>query len=702
MSGVKANYSPILKDAVEVGKVFCIILFLSFLFSPLPSKTRDRLVYLGLLAIPPAMMFSNFSFTPNRKWAKKESSAASSTAIALPVVLLALTRGSWQSLLVSMLLAGTQLFLLKNIPLDRKERFYRFTFLTTAWLIAGKLAYWIKNYYGAVVLGNASTFVTAFALVAIFTLSLKGEILARDRQSTKSQYLKKILWLILTSVLILLLVKVPEGVTSAHHWSFYTGPAELLRAKGWLLHDVPSQYGLLNIALLAFLPGADSYVNLHIIQIIFYVILSTIFFAVWMKVFTTTLGRILAVPSILTLIYFCPGWLEGLSGPLACPSVGPFRFLFAEVLLGIVLFSDTKPKKQLLGEKNWLLLGHLMWLLGAFWSAESAIYCTLTWFPSYLVLTWDTSQKNFLSQLFRLLTLPIATFLAIIITISTYYKISLGHFPDWPAYFEFALAYSNGFGSLPASPAGTVWFIALEFAALVGFFLNAISDQSPRWRIAVSTASLFLFWSTLSYFATRSHENNTLNLVPIHALCLLVNVATISNPFQEKHILRWAYFLPMIIIPLCIVITSPIQLGTLFENNWSAMLSGNAGFPSIGHPELPIEAQNLLQSSTFRPKDPIAFLGHYLLILPRETPRVAKTWLPLAPAVQMAILPPERQAVYFKRWLTRLKPTSGYLLYSVTESPGDSVRRLIGRNGYQPIKTWQIGDWVLINYELRG
>jgi hypothetical protein len=50
------------------------------------------------------------------------------------------------------------------------------------------------------------------------------------------------------------------------HWAFFAGPAELVRQGGWLLWDVPSLYGYLNIVLVAALPFGSTWQSLFILN----------------------------------------------------------------------------------------------------------------------------------------------------------------------------------------------------------------------------------------------------------------------------------------------------------------------------------------------------------------------------------------------------------------------------------------------------
>ncbi len=697
MTKDKEEAFGIQNDLIQVAGLFAWIVLWGKATSSLEVKQRDHMIYLSLLSIPPLLFFLKSKIPSLLRVKRPTLHSAVSIVSSLILLKLALRLGSWQSYLVSLLFASIQLALLPKVQFSTKNRIYGLIFLSSMWLFAARLAFWLELDSSKFPLSLGSLLIS-IPLLLILTQTLRMEIGLSNHPISKSRLVHGVLWSTLIVSLLALMKEIPGGESPAHHWSFYTGPAELIRAGGWLLYDVPSQYGLLNITLLALLPWGDSYLNLHLLLIIFYLIAASLFYLVWGNVFKSTLGRIIGVPSTLALVYFCPGWLQDLTGPMAYPSVGPFRFIFAELLVAVIFFS-TKGKDNDSKQKPWIILGHAVWLIGVLWSAESAVYCTITWFPAYFLLSWNSKKILTLSRFTKIFAPPFLAFLTVLLGISVFYQISLGHWPDWSGFFEYALAYSKGFGAHPSSSKGTIWFVGLEFIALATFLVKAFIENESKSRKAIATASLCLFWSTLSYYATRTHDNNALNLLPIHFFCLLINVAALDQPFQIKNSLRWASFVPALLIPLFLVLNKPKVLNKVLQEKISYFFNLKGELRSVRNPELPKEAEELLRIASVKSTDPIAYLGHHLLILPSQDPRVSRLWLPLAPFVQFKILSPKRQAVYFKRWHDHLRFQGGFLLYSNVEFPNHQVNNLLTQNGYQPERTWKNGDWFLIRYQ---
>src|SRR5262249_32015835 len=58
----------------------------------------------------------------------------------------------------------------------------------------------------------------------------------------------------------------PLDSAASHHWGVHVGPAELLRQGGWLLWDVPIQYGFLNTLLVAWLPTENVWQSFYLVN----------------------------------------------------------------------------------------------------------------------------------------------------------------------------------------------------------------------------------------------------------------------------------------------------------------------------------------------------------------------------------------------------------------------------------------------------
>src|SRR5205085_952665 len=117
------------------------------------------------------------------------------------------------------------------------------------------------------------------------------------------------------------------------------------------------------------------------------------------------------------------------------------------------------------------------------------------------------SKKETLQRLL----LPAYLFAPAICAIALFYRVRLGHLPDWRAFFEYARAYQAGFGALFIDPQGTFLFLALAFVVVATGSMRGVGQlfgSTGHARLTVQLATFGLLWAVSSYFVQRSHNNN--------------------------------------------------------------------------------------------------------------------------------------------------------------------------------------------------
>ena len=254
------------------------------------------------------------------------------------------------------------------------------------------------------------------------------------------------------------------------HWSVFIGPAEMVRQGGWLLWDVPSQYGFLNILLLSTLPAKSIWQALYIIDSFLYLFVSTILFLFLRSWRSGIINYVFSFLITLASTFMLTGWAVDLSGPHLLPSTGPFRFAWCYVLL-LILFWHYKANSP---TNRPLWLGTIAWLAGTLWSFESALYCAGIWLPAYCYIIlertilpgWRNHTETVQAKAALWLLLPSGVLIVAIGAIIVFYRLQLGHLPDWFMFVEYSLAFRDGFGALPIDPAGGVWILVLVFLLL--------------------------------------------------------------------------------------------------------------------------------------------------------------------------------------------------------------------------------------------
>jgi hypothetical protein len=456
---------------------------------------------------------------------------------------------------------------------------------------------------------------------------------------------------------------------SQHHWGFYVGPAELVRQGGWLLWDVPSQYGFLNILSIAALPFRSAWLAMYLLN-------GTLILAsaamVYFLLRLVRLGRF-SLPFVflatLVVVFLIPGDNQNLSGPQFYPSVGAIRFFWVEILIVFLVWLYLRPFTS---RRIAIVGGSLLWLCGTLWAAESAVYVTFVWFPSlFLIVVGSTAEGPLVKRLrallestnLALLATPLALFGVAIALIHVIYVISLGHGPDYSAFIEYARSYGGGFGYLPMNPYGAVSMLVLAFAICVSVAaIVARHSPNPLAAAPVLWAAAATTWITSSYFIGRSADSNVTNIFTSMWLALAAILIVLDREGALREHVR----------SLRLALVAPLAVAMVMTLGNTAALSGVARALSVGYtaniprllPALHVGALNLLALARVRESDAIVYDGNTLMPQwpgARADEFPAIRWLPANPSVDLVPIPAERRMVYFQRFTSR-RPMEGWFL----------------------------------------
>ncbi|HEY8839742.1 MAG TPA: hypothetical protein VIO80_03680 [Candidatus Dormibacteraeota bacterium] len=469
----------------------------------------------------------------------------------------------------------------------------------------------------------------------------------------------------------------PFNLTNMNHWEFYVGPAELVRQGGWLLWDVPSQYGFLSELTIAWMPTSSPWEGLFILNSLMCFLLATTVFVLLRSLGRGILNLFMSFIVALVACLIRPGVRDGIVGPNGYPSTGAFRFLWCVVLLLILvtLLRVSASRARLAV----LLLGNVVWVVGVLWSAESAIYSTFVWLPGYflMLLAERWSQANVRRRILSiglLSAVPVLLLAAALAIVLIVYQIGLGHGPDLRSFYEFGLTYQAGFGAYPIDPGGPGWLLFLAFATtLVTLMWNARKQPALASIVLVATAALI--YSTSSYFVGRSHPNNVWNLAPQICIALAVTLALADRHLPEDPLPR---LLRLVAAPVLII----FLLGALGDRaavmDWVTRPQDD-----IAHIDTALKAtdpslQTLLAEHA-HPGDRIAYLaaGSDPVLSPHlytdiVQPNGAPLWLPLAPFAEINILPRARGVLYLERFIAK-HPEGGWLIEPTGPRPQDGA-----------------------------
>jgi hypothetical protein len=457
----------------------------------------------------------------------------------------------------------------------------------------------------------------------------------------------------------------PCDWTAWHHWGAQAGPPEMVRQGGWLLWDTPSQYGFLCPLALASLPTDNVYEALYLVNSALISLTGIFLFALfrttgrgWLN-YWFSLGLALA-----TLLSIHLQWFLG-------PSNGPLRYCWCFALMALLWAAVRRPDADDTPGRRLLVGGCLLWLLGWLWSFDSAVYVTAVWIPAFLVLLARRSLALGQSASSRLrvartaaawLLLPPTLLLTAAAGIEAWYRLWLGHGPDWYAYVEHALAFSGGFAATPISSHGPVWILLFVFGVIATILAACLARGARGVEVAAAAGALGLVWGTASYFVTRGGDGVFTITIPM----LLIALGVAVHLSLAGKIPAGVSLLPRISLAALLVLILPLAVIKLEYPITQGNLQPWARLPTLHieryMPSLDPSVHGLLLSAGVQPDDPLVFFDISDMLNPlrfypdprgRAVPKRHPCWLPLPTPSVVIPLPPERMSVYVDRFLDR-------------------------------------------------
>lgn len=304
-----------------------------------------------------------------------------------------------------------------------------------------------------------------------------------------------------------------------HHWGAYLAPVEAWRGGGAPYRDFPIQYGLGPTLLLLGNCGQDCWRGMYETV----VVANALYFATLAgSVIILTARSRKGVRWLALLAMFCAtfvwtGFPIHFAGPVITPSVAGLRFLSISALLLHILYAEQQKVRR-----DWI--GHSLWLIDLLWSPEATFFGTLVWWP-YLALRDAGAANGWRGALGALARGGVRCVCALAIGFCglalLLWFLSAGSvtLSDFLAYVQ------HPPGVLPVNPVGTIW-IALAVIALGIIVLTrqGLSDQGRPFY-----ACMLGFVGAGTYYISRSHDNNILNLFPFLILALLGLLANLDR-----------------------------------------------------------------------------------------------------------------------------------------------------------------------------
>lgn len=474
---------------------------------------------------------------------------------------------------------------------------------------------------------------------------------------------------------------------SVHHWGVFVAPAEAVRQGGWLLWDVPATYGPLSTLTIAAMPTASTWDGFFLLNAAACFVSTALLFTLLRQEMHAALALLLALCGALWL----PGAQHGPfdTGVLITPNAGPFRFVWCQVLLVI---AASRPRDA----RTWIA-GCVLWLVGCLWSFESAVYCSFTWLPAYLLLVWSSAP----AARWRWAALPPALAATALLLVEVYYRARLGHGPDWYAYVEASLGVRGGILALPIAPWGPVAVLLLLWWAAAAATSRVLAGASTPSALASACAALGFLWATSSYFVGRSHVIIVTDLLPSLLLAALVVRRELRACAARDGTAVETALATMFVAVLLLALQDPggwIPKGPIGQR-WGVAVDHR-------RPTLDPEQLALMRAIGVGPGSAIAFVDvNVMPAWPPEagTSRPDRVWLPIQPLAELDPVSDERRALYVRRFVERAG-TDGWLIGRAAMLPGFVQRgapwlfETLART-YRAAQTVTVGPWQAMRYE---
>ena len=472
-----------------------------------------------------------------------------------------------------------------------------------------------------------------------------------------------------------------------HHWGAYLSPVLPMLAGGVPFRDFPVQYGMGPTLLLSAACGiGDCWRGLYVVTICANALyLATCGWSALLLTRTMDRGsRLLAIGALACAILLWAGYPVDWGGPIMTPSVGGLRFLPLAALTALILSAERPGRQESEAPLPCIiaLTGHALWLLGLAWSPEAGFFATLLWWPWLALRRVDAagSSTATLAVLLRGGVLGVAAVLAGYGALAIVFRLIFG---DWVSLGDFLLYVSYPPGRLAVNALGAIWFAA---ALLLQAFLTLASTSNSSERRSLF-ACLLAALAAGSYYLSRSHDNNVLNLLPF--LILLLLAAQRALPGELGSGFLRASLAGMIALTASIhfhawtVLPGASSLGGL-QIGPAALTNRFAPAPGPVPPLVAADAARAL-ADLRRNTGEAVLLFDDKMVMPAADP--AASWTGVNNGANFAPLPPEvirhyvRQgAKQFARpgWLVVTNRDAGYLLGLFAAAYDASERRSYG------------------------
>jgi len=233
--------------------------------------------------------------------------------------------------------------------------------------------------------------------------------------------------------------------------------------------------------------------------------------------------------------------------------------------------------------------------------------------------------------------------------IAAVYAVGLHRLPDWYAFVEYGLAYQAGAAFYPMTVLGAVWVLVLTFVACTTVTLAVLQQRRLR-ALPALLAACGAQWSTMSYFISRSHDNNVCNLIPLEITALAVVLYVVRREALDDAAAVFARCATVAVAAMTIGLAfSPTGIVSRYLEPTTERHARADVFPRIA-PEL----SRLLMAVNVRPGGPLLYENSYVPPVWPDAPELMpRLWVPVYPPPEFGVLPQPREEIYVRRFAQR-------------------------------------------------
>ena len=373
-----------------------------YLWHPVAGKDGDLLQYVAQGTLVPLLLLVWLLLERRYGSARLfKVRAGLGAATACSAVALVIWRFSPSVLILALLQLVLTLVILRRSVLPGASRFQTLItvlLLLTSWTAALTLVWWGPDPSSPIQLINGSvppgislhSWVGRLVVIAVAVFLAIKKVRAEQRPRGWPPWVPALLAAGIFTYASLQTLGLSDSGTTAGI-AFYVGPAELVRHGGWLLWDVPSQYGFLSVLAIAWLPLQSAWESLFVLNAAATVGLALVVYWALRSPRGGILDWVASVLITLAAVFLRAGLYPSFLGPWTNPSVGGYRFVFCVALLAVLLRIAREADGRVLA--RWLVAGTVLWLVSLLWAAEAAAYATAIWIPAYLLLICGVSRQ---------------------------------------------------------------------------------------------------------------------------------------------------------------------------------------------------------------------------------------------------------------------------------------------------------------------